>query len=127
MLIDFDASMTRSMSSREISRCLPVTETTPRELTGADVIAGHADVDRFDLQAGHDLSLVDGFLHRLDGLVEIDDVAAPRALHRRGALADDLNLAAVGHFPYQHTHLGSPDIERDDVFLFGLRHSLSPD
>ena len=93
----------------------------------ADVIAGDADVDRFDLQPGHDLSLIDGFLDRLDGLVKIDDVASPRSLHRRGALADDLNLAAVGHFPYQHAHLGSPDIERDDVFLFGLRHSLSPD
>jgi len=39
----------------------------------------------------------------------------------------DLDLAAVGYFPDQHTDLGRSDIERDDVFLFGLRHSLSPD
>src|SRR5215212_1323081 len=33
MLIDLEASMTRSMSSGAISLCLPMTETTPRELT----------------------------------------------------------------------------------------------
>ena len=66
----------------------------------ADVIAGDADVHRLDLQPGHHLGLVHRFLHRVDGLVEVDDVAAPRPFHRRRPLADDLDLVAIVHLAH---------------------------
>src|SRR5207244_377949 len=92
----------------------------------SNVIAGHADIDRFDLQPGHHFGLIDRFFHRIDRLIEIDDVPAPGTLHRRGAFADDLQLAAVGDLADEHAHLRRPDVERDDVLFFGLRHVLPP-
>ena len=84
--------------------------------------AGDRGVHRRDLAAGHVLGLVDGLLDRRDRRVDVDDVAAPQPLRRRGADADDVD-AVLGHLARDAGDLRGADVESDDdLGGLGLRH-----
>ena len=55
-----------------------------------DVRARQRQVDRVDLDAGHQLGLVDRLLDRIDRRLEVDDDAAPDAARLGDAEADDV-------------------------------------
>ena len=60
-----------------------------------DVRTGDGDVDRVDLDAGHQLGFVHRTFDRLDGRFEIHHGAAPDALRLGDTNADDLEAAVV--------------------------------
>ena len=61
-----------------------------------DVRAAHRQVRRADLDAGHQLGLLDRLLDRIDGGFEVDDDAALQALRLGQADADHVEPAALG-------------------------------
>src|SRR5205823_4507324 len=60
-----------------------------------DMRTGDGDVDRVDLDAGHQLGFVHRALDRLDGRLEIHDGAAPDALRLGDTDPDDFETAVV--------------------------------
>ena len=60
-----------------------------------DVRTGQREVDRIDLDPGHQLGLLDGLLDRIDGRLEVDDHASPDAARLGHAETDDVEPPAV--------------------------------
>ena len=82
-----------------------------------DVRAGDRDVHRVDLDAGHQLGLVDRVFDGVDGGLEVDDGAAPNAFRFGHADADNLQAAVVHHLADDGRHLGGADVQPDQISL----------
>ena len=118
------ASIARRTSSRVISRFLPATAITPRLLKPLMCGPGQRQVHRVDLDAGHQLGLLDRLLDRVDRRLEVDDDAAPDAARLGDADADDVEPVAVEHLADDRRHLRRADVEPDQIPLFS-RHAAS--
>jgi len=89
-----------------------------------DVAAGDPGEHGADLDAGHELGLLDGLLDRLDGAVDVDDDPLAKPLGGGRPQPDDVD-AGVGPLGHDGGHFRRPDVEtRHDVDLF--RHSITP-
>src|SRR5258708_34291808 len=75
-------------------------------------------MDRIDLDAGHQLGLLDRFLDRVDRRLEIHDDAAPNAARLGGADADDVDTDAVKNLSDDSRHFRGADVQSDQVSLF---------
>ena len=103
-----------------ISRFLPATAITPAAVEALDVRPDSAEVDRVDLDAGHQLGLVDRLLDRLDRGLEIDDDTAADAARLGDAEADDVERRVVEQFADHGGDLRGADVQADrDIVLFG--------
>ena len=120
------ASIARRTSSRSISAVLARDRDHAARVEAADVGAGDAHVGRADLDAGHQLGLLDHALDRVDGGLEVDDDALAQALGLGLADADDVEAALVGDLGHDRADLVGPDVEADDVAVFLLRQRLPP-
>ena len=89
-----------------------------------DVRARQREVHRVDLDAGHQLGLLDRLLDRVDRRLEVDDDAAPDAARLGDAEPDDVEAVAVEHLADDGRHLRRADVEPDQISLF-TRHSAS--
>ena len=91
-----------------------------------DVRPGQREVHRVDLDAGHQLGLLDRLLDRFDRRLEVDDDAAPDAARLGDAEADDVERRrrrAVS--PTTRRHLRGADVEADQIPFFS-RHYGRP-
>src|SRR5262249_35241432 len=87
-----------------------------RRVEALDVPAGDARVDGGDLDAGHELGLLDRAADRVHRLVDVDHhplLQPPRGV---GADPDDVDPVRV-HDPDDGAHLGGADVEADDAFV----------
>ncbi|MNC88346.1 hypothetical protein D3C83_41490 [compost metagenome] len=89
-----------------------------------DVRARQRQVYRVDLDAGHQLGLVDRLLDRLDRRLEVHDDAALDAPRLGDADADDVEAAVVERLADDADHRRRADVEADDVLVF-TRHPSS--
>ena len=85
-----------------------------------------AELHRADLDAGHQLRLLDRFLDRLDRRLEIDDDAALQALRLGDADADDVDAAVVEQLADHGADLGRADVETHHVPFLSCHSSSSP-
>ncbi len=90
-----------------------------------DVGARNADERGVDLLAGHQLGVRPGFLDRLGRFVEVDDDALAQAARFGRADADDLDLALLVDFSDQDGDRPRPDVDADDISVFGHDYSSS--
>ena len=90
-----------------------------------DVRAGHRQVDGVDLDAGHQLGLVDGLLDRVDRGLEVDDHAAPDAARLGDADADDVEAAVVDQLADDGADLRRADVEPDQIAILTSHTSSS--
>ncbi len=86
--------------------------------------AREREVDRVDLDPGHQLGFFDRLLDRLDRRFEVDDDAAADAARFGDAEADDVEALAVEHLADDGRHLRRADVEPDQIPLF-TRHAAS--
>ena len=107
-----------------ISRFLPATAMTPRLLNPLMCGPDSAEVDRVDLDPGHQLGFLDGLLDRVDRRLEVHDDAAPDAARLGHAETDDVDAVAVEHLADHGRHLRGADVEADQIPFF-TRHSAS--
>jgi hypothetical protein len=85
---------------------------------------GQREVDRIDLDAGHQLGFLDRLLDRIDRRLEVHDDAATDPARLGRAQADDIDFVAGEPLAHHGGHLRRPDVEADHVPLF-TRHSPS--
>src|SRR4029453_19044850 len=78
-----------------------------------------------DLDAGHELRLLEHPLDRVHGGLEVDDDALPESLALRLADPDDVEASLVRDLRDDRADLVRPDIEPDDVAVFLLGHAHS--
>jgi len=86
-----------------------------------DVRPRQREVDRVDLDAGHQLGLLDRLLDRIHRAFEIDDDAAFDAARFRCTDPDDVDAAIVQGLADDADDRGRADIESNDISLFA-RH-----
>ena len=89
-----------------------------------DVRPGQRQMDRVDLDAGHQLRLVDRLLDRLDGRLEVDHDAAADAARLGDAEPDDIQPARVEHLADDRRHFRRADVEAHQVSFFARHYSL---
>src|SRR5690606_24041615 len=85
-----------------------------------DVVPRDADHDGARLHARRALGLADGRLHRLDGLVDVDDDAAVEPFGLRHADAEDVDaVVPVGSGDHGADLRGPEVYADDDAFVIG--------
>jgi len=84
------------------------------------VLAGHADVHHFDLDARVLFCLGYCLADGLHGLFDVDHHPAVHAVGVGFAQAQDVDLAVLVALAYDGANLGSPNIQPDDDLL-GIR------
>jgi hypothetical protein len=89
-----------------------------------DVRARQREVDRVDLDSGHQFGFFDRLLDRIDRRLEIDDDAAANAARFGDADADDVKTIAGENLADHRGHLRGADVESHQVSFF-TRHSPS--
>ncbi len=97
-----------------------------------DVRSGKADINSFDLAARHGFGLMNTFLDRLHGRLEVDDRSPLQPFGLGNTKADRLEavfqfvaLRAPAHRRNQRAYFGRTDIEAYNVF-FSASHTMFP-
>ena len=91
-----------------------------------DVGAGDADVGRADLDAGHQLRLLEHALDRVDGGLEVDHDTLAQAARLRLADADHVEAALVRDLGDDRADLVGADVQADDVAILLLGQDSLP-
>ena len=91
-----------------------------------DVRAAEPEVDRADLDAGHQLGFFDRPLDRFDRGVEVDDDAALEPFRLGDAEPDHVDAALFAQLADDRADLRGPDVESYDVALVSSQHVLLP-
>src|SRR6202022_1796782 len=92
----------------------------------ANVAPGDAGVHRSDLDAGHGLRALDGFLDRAHGPIDVGDDPFAESAARNGSDAEDRD-PVFRDLAYDSAHLRRPDVQADDDLPMrsGVAHAPS--
>src|SRR5262245_21398963 len=88
-----------------------------------DVRPGEGEMNRVDLDPGHELGFLDGLLDRIDRRIDVDDEAAFDASRFRGADADDVERPVVHALADDGGRPRGADVKANDV-AFSSRHQF---
>ncbi len=91
-----------------------------------DVAARDAHVDRIDLHAGHELGILDRFLDRLHGAVDVHDHAFFQSVRGADPDADDIDLPPVFYFAHDGADLGRPEVQSHEHIVRFFYHHAPP-
>jgi hypothetical protein len=89
----------------------------PAAVEALDVRPGHRQVDGVDLDAGHELGLVDRALYRVHRRLEIDDDAAADAARLGDPDADDVEAVIGDQLTDDGADLRRADVEPDQIAI----------